>query len=154
MTEAYANGMPGISAGRIPEVLFVCVRNAGRSQMAAALLHHHAGERVRVRSAGSEPADAVDPAVVAAMRERGIDVSHELPKPLTGKAIRTADIVITMGCGDACPILPGKRYLDWALDDPAGKDPVEVRAIRDEIDSRVRALAADLGISGGDIARG
>jgi arsenate reductase (thioredoxin) len=154
MTEAYEGGISGIAAGGIPEVLFVCVRNAGRSQMAAALLHRYAGERVSVRSAGSEPADAVDPAVVTVMRELGVDVSHEIPKPLTGKAIRTADIVITMGCGDACPILPGKRYLDWTLDDPAGRDPMEVRVIRDAVDSRVRALLADLGIEAGGVSAG
>lgn len=144
-------GPPALSsiaaAGRIPEVLFVCVRNAGRSPMAAALLHHHAGDRVRIRSAGSDPADKVDPAVVRAMGELGIDLFHEFPKPLTGRVIRMADVVITMGCGDACPILPGKHYLDWPIDDPAGKDLPDVRRIRDEIDARVRQLIADLGLA-------
>ena len=127
-----------------PEVLFVCVHNAGRSQMAAALLDHHAHGRVHVRSAGSEPADRVNPAVVSAMDEVGIDVAKEFPKPLTDEVVRAADVVITMGCGDACPIYPGKRYLDWELTDPAGKGVDEVRPIRDEIDRRVRELLAEL----------
>jgi arsenate reductase (thioredoxin) len=128
----------------VPEVLFVCVHNAGRSQMAAALLHHHAAGRVHVRSAGSEPADQVNPAAVAAMRELGIDIAAQLPSRLTDDAVREADVVVTMGCGDACPVFPGKRYLDWALDDPAGKGVDEVRPIRDEIDRRVRALLVEL----------
>ena len=127
-----------------PEVLFVCVHNAGRSQMAAALLGHHAAGRVRVRSAGSAPADEINPAVVAAMREVGIDLSTAVPKRLTDEAVREADAVITMGCGDACPIYPGKRYLDWDLPDPAGKSVDDVRPIRDEIDRRVRALLEEL----------
>jgi arsenate reductase len=127
-----------------PEVLFVCVHNAGRSQMAAALLDHHAQGRVHVLSAGSEPADRVNPAVVAAMDEVGIDVAKEFPKPLTDEVIRAADVVITMGCGDACPIYPGTRYLDWELTDPAGKGVDEVRPIREEIDRRVRELLAEL----------
>ena len=127
-----------------PEVLFVCVHNAGRSQMAAALLQHHARGRVVVRSAGSAPADTVNPAVVAVMDELGIDLSREFPKPLTAKGVRSADVVITMGCGDACPVFPGKRYLDWKLDDPAGLPPERIRPIRDEIDRRVRALLAEL----------
>jgi len=127
-----------------PEVLFVCVHNAGRSQMAAALLHHHGQGRVTVRSAGSAPADSINPAVVQAMADLGLDLSHEFPKPLTDDAVRAADVVITMGCGDACPIFPGKRYLDWELPDPAGKTVDEVRPIRDEIDRRVRALLAEL----------
>lgn len=127
-----------------PEVLFMCVHNAGRSQMAAALLGHHAAGRVVVRSAGSAPARELNPAVVAAMAEVGIDISAELPKPLTDEAARTADVVVTMGCGDACTFYPGKRYLDWALEDPAGKTVEEVRPIRDEIDRRVRALLAEL----------
>ncbi|WP_308424741.1 arsenate reductase ArsC [Longimycelium tulufanense] len=127
-----------------PEVLFVCVHNAGRSQMAAALLHHHARGRVTVRSAGSAPAETINPAVVEVMAELGIDLSREFPKPLTTDAVQAADVVITMGCGDACPVLPGKRYLDWQLDDPAGKPAAEIRPIRDEIDRRVRALLADL----------
>jgi protein-tyrosine-phosphatase len=128
----------------VPEVLFVCVHNAGRSQMAAALLDHHAGGRVRVRSAGSEPVDRINPAVVQAMAEVGLDISKELPKALTDEAVRRSDAVVTMGCGDACPFYPGVRYLDWDLPDPAGKDLEEVRPIRDEIDRRVRALLAEL----------
>jgi arsenate reductase (thioredoxin) len=127
-----------------PEVLFVCVHNAGRSQMAAALLDRYAGGRVRVRSAGSAPADAINPAVVAAMQEVGIDLSKEFPKPLSDEAVRAADAVITMGCGDACSVYPGKRYLNWELPDPAGKPLEDVRLIRDEIDRRVRALLEEL----------
>jgi arsenate reductase len=129
---------------RIPEVLFVCVHNAGRSQMAAALLDQHAAGKVRVRSAGSDPAGTINPAVVAVMAELGLDLSKQFPKPLTGDAVRAADVVITMGCGDACPIYPGKRYLDWELADPAGKTAEQVRPIRDEIDRRVRQLLAEL----------
>lgn len=128
----------------VPEVLFVCVHNAGRSQMAAALLDHHGGGRVHVRSAGSAPAEVVNPAVVAAMEEVGLDLSKEFPKPLTDEVVRAADVVITMGCGDACPVYPGKRYLDWELADPAGKSLEDVRPIRDEIERRVRALLAEL----------
>ena len=127
-----------------PEVLFVCVHNAGRSQMAAALLDHHADGKVVVRSAGSDPADRLNPAVVAAMAEVGLDLSRELPKPLTGQAVEAADVVITMGCGDACPIYPGKRYEDWPLQDPAGQPVEVVRGIRDQIDHRVRQLLAEL----------
>jgi protein-tyrosine-phosphatase len=127
-----------------PEVLFVCVHNAGRSQMAAALLHHHAQDSVIVRSAGSAPADTINPAVIAVMDELGLDLSQEFPKPLTTDAVQAADVVITMGCGDACPIFPGKRYLDWQLDDPAGKSIEDVRPIRDEIDRLVKALLAEL----------
>jgi protein-tyrosine-phosphatase len=128
----------------LPEVLFVCVHNAGRSQMAAALLDHHAAGRVTVRSAGSAPADSINRAVVEAMAELGLDLSREFPKPLTDDAVRSADVVITMGCGDACPIYAGKRYLNWELDDPAGQDIEHVRSIRDEIDRLVTALLADL----------
>jgi protein-tyrosine-phosphatase len=128
----------------VPEVLFVCVHNAGRSQMAAALLDHHAHGRVRVRSAGSTPAEEIHPAVVEAMAEVGIDVSREFPKPLTHDLVRDADAVVTMGCGDACPVYPGKRYLDWDLPDPAGKPLEDVRPIRDEIDRLVRSLLAEL----------
>jgi arsenate reductase len=128
----------------VPEVLFVCVHNAGRSQMAAALLDHHARGRVHVRSAGSDPADQVNPAVAAAMAEWGIDLSKEFPKPITDQAVKAADVVITMGCGDACPIYPGKRYEDWELQDPAGQPIETVRRIRDEIDARVQALFAEL----------
>jgi protein-tyrosine-phosphatase len=128
----------------VPEVLFVCVHNAGRSQMAAALLDHYAAGRVTVRSAGSEPAERVNPRVVIAMAEIGLDVSRELPKPLTGEAVRAADVVITMGCGDACPIHPGKRYEDWELEDPADADLEGVRRIRDEIAERVQGLVGEL----------
>jgi arsenate reductase len=128
----------------VPEVLFVCVHNAGRSQLAAGLLHHHAAGAVHVRSAGSAPADEINPAVREAMAEIGLDISREFPKPLTDDAVRAADVVITMGCGDACPVYPGKRYLDWELDDPAGRGIDAVRPIRDEIDRRVRALLAEL----------
>ena len=128
----------------VPEVLFVCVHNAGRSQMAAALLDHHANGQVLVRSAGSDPAERLNPAVVAAMAEVGIDLSREFPKPLTDQAVRAADVVITMGCGDACPIYPGKRYEDWQLQDPAGQPIEVVRGIRDQIDARVRELLTEL----------
>ncbi len=128
----------------VPEVLFVCVHNAGRSQMAAALLDHHANGRVVVRSAGSDPADRLNPAVVAAMAEVGLDLSRELPKPLSEASVEAADVVITMGCGDACPIYPGKRYEDWQLQDPAGQPVEVVRGIRDEIDRRVRQLLTEL----------
>ena len=134
----------GVSVSDLPEVLFVCVHNAGRSQMAAALLHHHAGGKVLVRSAGSAPAESVNPAVVTVMAELGLDLTGEFPKPLTTEAVRAADVVITMGCGDACPVFPGKRYLDWQLEDPAGQGIEAVRPIRDEIDRRVRALLAEL----------
>ena len=125
-------------------VLFVCVHNAGRSQMAAGFLSHLAGDRVGVRSAGSAPGDQVNPAAVEAMREVGVDVSEAKPKVLTTDAVQASDYVITMGCGDACPLYPGKRYLDWDLPDPAGKPVDEVRPIVDEIDRRARALVAEL----------
>lgn len=134
----------GKSPTMVPEVLFLCVHNAGRSQMAAALLERYAAGRVAVRSAGSAPADEVNPAVAAAMAEIGIDISKQIPKAITDEAARAADVVVTMGCGDACPYYPGKRYLDWELDDPAGKALEDVRPIRDEIDRRVRALLAEL----------
>lgn len=127
-----------------PSVLFVCVHNAGRSQMAAAYLTHLAGDRVEVRSAGSAPADAVNPAAIAAMLEEGIDMSAEVPKVLTTDAVRESDVVITMGCGDACPIFPGKRYEDWKLADPAGQGIDAVRPIRDEIRGRIEALIAEI----------
>ena len=130
--------------GARPEVLFVCVHNAGRSQMAAGLLNHRAEGKVRVRSAGSDPAETINPAVVEAMAELGIDLSEEVPKPITDEAVSAADAVITMGCGDACPVYPGKRYVDWDLPDPAGQDLETVRAIRDELDTRVQALLAEL----------
>jgi protein-tyrosine-phosphatase len=129
---------------RKPEVLFVCVHNAGRSQIAAGLLDRKAGDRVTVISAGSEPADSLNPAVVEAMEELGIDISAERPKKLENGMVRESDVVITMGCGDACPIYPGKRYEDWDLEDPAGKDLETVRAIRDEISKRVDALIGSL----------
>jgi arsenate reductase (thioredoxin) len=125
-------------------VLFVCVRNAGRSQMAAGLLAARAGGRVVVRSAGSDPAERIHPAVVEALAEVGVDVSREFPKPLTDEVVRAADAVVTMGCGDACPVYPGKRYEDWTIDDPEGKELDEVRRIRDEIDGRVRQLLTEL----------
>jgi protein-tyrosine-phosphatase len=127
-----------------PKVLFVCVHNAGRSQMAAGLLVHYARGRVEVRSAGSTPTDQINPAVIAAMDEIGIDLSKEFPKPLSDEVVEAADVVVSMGCGDACPVFPGKRYLDWELPDPAGKGVEEVRAIRDEIDERVKGLLAEL----------
>jgi arsenate reductase len=127
-----------------PEVLFLCVHNAGRSQMAAGLTHLRSDGRIVVRSAGSEPANEINPAVVEAMAELGIDLSHEFPKPLTDEAVRAADVVITMGCGDVCPVYPGKRYEDWVVDDPAGQDLETVRRIRDEIDSRVRTLVGEV----------
>ena len=133
-----------MSDERLPEVLFVCVHNAGRSQMAAGFLTKKAGGRVRVTSAGSMPAEEVNPAVVQAMAEAGVDLSREIPKRLTTGAVEAADVVITMGCGDACPIFPGKRYLDWDLPDPSGLSVDDVRPIRDEIDRRVSALLDEL----------
>ncbi|WP_030437253.1 arsenate reductase ArsC [Actinoplanes subtropicus] len=127
-----------------PSVLFVCVHNAGRSQMAAGWLRHLAGDAVEVRSAGSEPADRINPAAVAAMREAGIDITAETPKKLAYETAQDSDVIITMGCGDACPVFPGKRYEDWQLDDPAGQDVEAVRPIRDEIRRRIEALLADL----------
>lgn len=129
----------------IPEVLFVCTHNVGRSQMAAALLDHLAAGRVRVTSAGSQPASQLNPAVVQAMAEIGLDISREFPKPLAVDKVQTADTVITMGCGNACPVYPGKQYLDWDLPDPAGLPVERVRPIRDEIGHRVRALLDELG---------
>ena len=127
-----------------PSVLFVCVHNAGRSQMAAGFLTHLGGGRVEVRSAGSIPGDQVNSSAVAAMAEVGIDISDQRPKILTTDAVQTSDVVITMGCGDACPIYPGKRYLDWDLEDPAGQGVEAVRPIRDEIKTRIQALLGDL----------
>ena len=125
-------------------VHFVCVHNAGRSQMAAAFLKHHGGERVEVLSAGSAPANTINPSVVEAMLEAGIDISAEVPKILTNEAVQESDVVITMGCGDACPFYPGKRYLDWKLDDPAGQGVESVRPIRDEIEKRILNLLTEL----------
>ena len=134
----------GLIVKEMPEVLFVCVHNAGRSQMAAGLVKLRSAGRVHVRSAGSDPGEEVNPAVVEAMQEIGVDMSQEFPKPLTDEVVRAADVVITMGCGDACPVYPGKRYEDWTLDDPAGQDLETVRRIRDEIDGRVRTLISEL----------
>ncbi|SOC49948.1 arsenate reductase [Blastococcus aggregatus] len=129
-----------------PSVLFVCVHNAGRSQMAAGWLTHLAGDAVEVRSAGSLPADQVNPAALQAMAEVGIDISTARPKVLTTEAVQASDVVITMGCGDACPIFPGKRYLDWELEDPAGQGVDAVRPIRDDIEGRIRGLLTELGV--------
>ncbi|MFD9219507.1 arsenate reductase ArsC [Streptomyces sp. NPDC060064] len=131
-------------ASPVTSVLFVCVHNAGRSQMAAGFLSHLAGDRVEVRSAGSLPAQQVNPAAVEAMKEVGVDISAQQPKVLTTEAVKASDYVITMGCGDACPIFPGKKYLDWALEDPAGKGVESVRPIRDEIKNRIEALIAEI----------
>jgi protein-tyrosine-phosphatase len=130
----------GTIAKDVPEVLFVCVQNSGRSQMAAALLHQRAAGLVHVRSAGSDPAERINPSVISAMEEIGVDLSKEFPKPLTDEVVRAADAVITMGCGDACPVYPGKRYEDWEVVDPAEKSLEDVRAIRDDIDRRVTEL--------------
>jgi len=127
-----------------PSVLFLCVHNAGRSQMAAGWMRHLAGDRVDVFSGGSEPAEGLNRAAVEAMAEKGIDIGHELPQPWADEIVRAADIIVTMGCGDACPVYPGKRYLDWELDDPAGKPVEEVRPIRDDIEQRVRSLLREL----------
>ena len=132
-----------------PSVLFVCVLNAGRSQMAAAFLHHLSGGDIEVRSAGSAPADQVNPIAVEAMAEVGIDIAAEQPKILTDEVVQESDVVITMGCGDACPFYPGKRYEDWELDDPAGQGIESVRPIRDDIRSRVEALITDLKATAG-----
>lgn len=129
-----------------PSVLYVCVHNAGRSQMAAAYTHHLSGGRVEVRSAGSAPAETINPAVREAMLEEGIDISAERPKILTTEVVKASDVVITMGCGDTCPYFPGKRYEDWVLDDPAGQGVDSVRPIRDEIRARVRTLLEELGV--------
>ena len=128
----------------VPSVLFVCVHNAGRSQMAAGWLRHLAGDAVEVRSAGSAPAESVNPAAVEAMREVGIDITGQKPKILEYEVAQESDVIITMGCGDACPVFPGKRYLDWALEDPAGKGVESVRPIRDEIERRIRGLLSEL----------
>ncbi|MCP9956225.1 MULTISPECIES: arsenate reductase ArsC [Streptomyces] len=133
-----------MSSAPLASVLFVCVHNAGRSQMAAGFLRHLAGDRVEVRSAGSAPGDRVNPAAVEAMREVGVDISAAEPKVLTPEAVRASDYVVTMGCGDSCPVFPGREYLDWALEDPAGKGVEAVRPIRDEIRNRVEALVAEI----------
>ena len=138
------------AAGRlakpVPELLFVCVHNAGRSQMAAALAEHLSGGRVHVRTAGSAPADRVNPVVVEVLGERGIDLTEAYPKPLTDAVVRAADVIVTMGCGDACPVYPGKRYEDWPVADPAGATPDQVRSIREDLQTRVSALLRELGI--------
>jgi arsenate reductase (thioredoxin) len=132
-----------------PTVLFLCVHNAGRSQMALGFFEHLAGDQAVGWSGGSEPGEQVNPAAIAAMAERGIDISHSYPKPWTDEVVRAADVVITMGCGDACPVFPGKRYEEWVLDDPAGKDVAAVRPVRDEIERRVRRLLGQLGVPDG-----
>jgi arsenate reductase len=132
-----------------PEILYVCVHNAGRSVAAAVLTAHHGGERVRVRSAGSAPGTAINPVVAQVLRDRGLDPDQEFPKPLTDDAARAADVIVTMGCGDECPYYPGKRYLDWELTDPAGRPIDEVRPIVDEIERRVLDLLADLDVAPG-----
>jgi arsenate reductase (thioredoxin) len=135
-----------VIADRVPTALFLCVHNAGRSQMALGFFRHLAGGRAVAWSGGSEPGVEVNPAAVAAMRERGIDISREHPKPWTDEVVRAADVVVTMGCGDACPVFPGKRYEDWVLDDPAGLSLEDVRPIRDEIEGRVRHLLQRLDV--------
>jgi arsenate reductase len=136
-----------------PSVLFVCIHNAGRSQMAAALTHYLSGGQIRVWSAGSVPASEINPAVVAAMREIKIDLSREFPKPLSADAVSAADVIVTMGCGDACPVYPGKRYEDWVVADPAGQSIEKVRAIRDEIRGRVERLLVELGVHSANAER-
>ena len=137
----------GLRVSDAPSVLFLCVQNAGRSQMAAGWLRHLAGDRVDVLSGGSTPGGTVNPTAVEAMAEVGVDIANEFPKPWTEETLGAADVVITMGCGDACPVIPGKRYLDWELDDPANRSVAEVRPIRDEIERRVRALMDELGVT-------
>jgi len=136
--------LAGMTDSRIPTVLFVCVHNAGRSQMAAGWLQHLAGDRVQVLSAGSAPKDQINPVAIEAMAEEGIDIAHNVPKVLTTEAVQESDVVITMGCGDVCPVFPGKRYEDWELDDPAGLGLEAVRPIRDEIRRRIEGLVAEL----------
>ena len=141
------NVIPEDQSTDVPTVLFLCVHNAGRSQMAMGLFRHYAGNRAAVWSGGSEPANEVNPAAVTAMAEIGIDISGEAPKVWTDEIVRAADVVVTMGCGDTCPVFPGKRYIDWTLADPAGQGVEAVRPIRDEIDRRVRVLLAELGVT-------
>ncbi|MPY09153.1 arsenate reductase ArsC [Arthrobacter bussei] len=143
-TSSDTAGLPDDLAGKKPSVLFVCVHNAGRSQMAAAYLNHLSMGRIEVLSAGSQPADQVNPAAVEAMREEGIDITAEAPKILTTEAVKASDVVVTMGCGDECPYFPGKRYEDWVLEDPAGKGVESVRPIRDEIKGRIQQLIKEL----------
>ena len=139
-----SSGTEDVMAGKKPSVLFVCVHNAGRSQMAAAYLNHLSEGRIEVLSAGSQPADRINPSAVAAMKEEGIDITAETPKVLTTEAVQASDVVITMGCGDECPYFPGKRYEDWVLEDPAGKGVESVRPIRDEIKGRIQQLISEL----------
>jgi protein-tyrosine-phosphatase len=136
----------GSDVGGSPSVLFLCVHNAGRSQMAAGWMQHLAGSRIVVRSGGSTPASQINPAAVQARAEVGVDITSQFPKPWTEETVEAADVVVTMGCGDACPVLPGRRYLDWELADPAGMDVEGVRPVRDEIEQRVRLLMAELGV--------
>jgi arsenate reductase (thioredoxin) len=138
--------MEGRTVSDTPSVLFLCVHNAGRSQMAAGFLRHLGGDRVSVMSGGSAPAESINPSAVEAMREKGIDITDQYPKPWTDETVGVADVIVTMGCGDACPVLPGKRYLDWELEDPAGKGVESVRPIRDDIEQRVRELMTELGV--------
>ena len=142
--------MPDLVNDDVPTVLFLCVHNAGRSQMALGWFNHLAGDGAIAWSGGSEPASAVNPSAVAAMAEVGIDIAAELPRRWTDEVVRAADVVVTMGCGDSCPLVPGRRYLDWELDDPAGLGVDAVRPIRDEIERRVRGLLAELGVSVAD----
>ncbi|MEV4477867.1 arsenate reductase ArsC [Nonomuraea sp. NPDC049504] len=139
----------GKDSSGVPIVLFLCVHNAGRSQMALGFFARLAGERALGWSGGTEPGELINPAVVEVMHERGIDITGEFPKPWTSEIVQAADVVVTMGCGDACPVYPGKRYLDWDLDDPEGKTPEQIRPIRDDIERRVRALLADIGVPAG-----
>jgi arsenate reductase (thioredoxin) len=136
----------GLIVSDTPTVLFLCVHNAGRSQMAAGWLRHLAGDRIDVLSGGSAPAESINPSAVEAMAEKGIDIADQYPKPWTDETVGVADVIVSMGCGDACPVLPGKRYLDWELEDPAGKGVESVRPIRDDIEQRVRGLMAELGV--------
>jgi arsenate reductase (thioredoxin) len=138
--------MEGQFVSDAPSVLFLCVHNAGRSQMAAGWLRHLAGDRITVMSGGSAPAESINPSAVEAMAEKGIDITDQFPKPWTDETVGVADVIVTMGCGDACPVLPGKRYLDWELEDPAGKGVDSVRPIRDDIEQRVRGLMTELGV--------
>jgi arsenate reductase (thioredoxin) len=138
--------MEGLLVSDTPTVLFLCVHNAGRSQMASGWLRHLAGDRVQVLSGGSAPAETINPSAVEAMAEKGIDIADQYPKPWTDETVGVADVIVSMGCGDACPVLPGKRYLDWELEDPAGKGVDSVRPIRDDIEQRVRGLMAELGV--------
>ena len=138
--------MEGLLVSDTPTVLFLCVHNAGRSQMASGWLRHLAGDRIQVLSGGSAPAEKINPSAVEAMAEKGIDIADQYPKPWTDETVGVADVIVSMGCGDACPVLPGKRYLDWELEDPAGKGVDSVRPIRDDIEQRVRGLMAELGV--------